>query len=106
MATEAFADSGAKVGFSCVEDGKGLMDRLFECYHSGRGLPNLILLDLNMPRLDGHEALTAIRANEALRNIPVVILTTSSEEDVRPPRKRWRMDSLPSHLPTMVGFLL
>jgi CheY-like chemotaxis protein len=88
MATEAFADSGAKVSFSCVEDGKELIDRLFECCHSGRGLPNLILLDLNMPRLNGHEALMAIRADEALRNIPVVILTTSSEENVRSSTKK------------------
>ncbi|MEI6414457.1 MAG: response regulator [Pseudomonadota bacterium] len=42
--------------------------------------PNLILLDLNMPRLDGRECLTAIKQDEALRDIPVVILTTSEVE--------------------------
>ncbi|MHC1727803.1 MAG: response regulator [Syntrophobacteraceae bacterium] len=88
LATEAFADSGAETGFSCVDDGKELMARLLECHRSGRGLPNLIILDLNMPRLNGHDALTAIRSDEALRNIPVVILTTSFEEDVRSATKR------------------
>ncbi len=105
MATEAFADSGAKVGFSCVEDGKELMDRLLECYHSDRGLPNLILLDLNMPRLNGHEALMAIRAEEALRNIPVVILTTSSEDDVRSSTKKMA-DGFITKPPSFDGWFL
>ena len=43
--------------------------------------PGLILLDLNMPRKDGREALKEIKANEELRNIPVVILTTSGQEE-------------------------
>lgn len=45
--------------------------------------PGLILLDLNMPRMDGREALTQIKADPRLRRIPVVVLTTSkSEEDI------------------------
>lgn len=42
--------------------------------------PGLILLDLNMPRMDGREALMAIKADESLRSIPVVVLTTSSDD--------------------------
>ena len=70
-----------------VEDGEDLMD-----YLHGRGsytdpecapLPGLILLDLNMPRKDGREALQEIKSNPALRHIPVVVLTTSdAEQDV------------------------
>jgi CheY-like chemotaxis protein len=45
--------------------------------------PDLILLDLNLPRMDGREVLAAIKADEVLRRIPVVVLTTSdAEEDV------------------------
>ncbi len=45
--------------------------------------PGLILLDLNMPRMDGREALAALKSDELLRQIPVVVLTTSkSEEDI------------------------
>jgi CheY-like chemotaxis protein len=43
--------------------------------------PSLILLDLNMPRMDGREALQHIKADEALKSIPVVILTTSKQEE-------------------------
>lgn len=88
LASEAFVESGSEIGFSCVDGGQELMDRLLVCHRSGRGLPNLILLDLNMPRVSGHEALSAIRSDEALRSIPVVILTTSSAEDVRSATKK------------------
>ncbi len=70
-----------------VEDGEDLMD-----YLCRRGkyvglrqepLPSLILLDLNMPRKDGREALREIRGDPRLRRIPVIVMTTSkSEEDV------------------------
>ncbi|MGB0985821.1 MAG: response regulator [Pseudoalteromonas spongiae] len=43
--------------------------------------PNIILLDLNMPRMDGREALKLIKENAALRSIPVIILTTSKQEE-------------------------
>jgi CheY-like chemotaxis protein len=70
-----------------VEDGEELLDYL---YHRGRyaehgssPTPGLILLDLNMPRKDGREALREIKADPELRRIPVVVLTTSkAEEDI------------------------
>ena len=70
-----------------VEDGEQLMD-----YLNNRGeyndkikfpLPGLILLDLNMPRKDGREALKEIKSDNKLKAIPVIILTTSkAEEDI------------------------
>jgi len=70
-----------------VEDGEMLMEYL---RHEGKfsgtppaPLPCFILLDLNMPRMDGREALKLIKADEKLKKIPVVILTTSkAEEDI------------------------
>jgi CheY-like chemotaxis protein len=70
-----------------VEDGEELMDYLHRRgrYEDGARAPRpgLILLDLNMPRMDGREALQAIKADPDLRRIPVVVLTTSrAERDV------------------------
>ena len=67
-----------------AEDGEDLMDYLLhrgkhsDPNHSPR--PDLILLDLNMPRKDGREALREIRSHDELRNIPVVIFSTSRAE--------------------------
>ncbi len=69
-------------GFATVVDGEELMAYLRREHpyeHAPR--PGLILLDLNMPRKDGREALREIKADPALRQIPVVVLTTSSEEE-------------------------
>lgn len=70
-----------------VVDGEDLMDYLYRRgryqYLAHSPLPGLILLDLNMPRKDGREALKEIKADPNLRRIPVVVLTTSkAEEDV------------------------
>lgn len=87
MTQEAFAECRVANPLLFVNDGEELMD-----YLRRRGdfadeqrypLPGLILLDLNMPRRDGREALREIKSDPALRGIPVVILTTSkAEEDV------------------------
>jgi CheY-like chemotaxis protein len=81
LATEAFGASGAKATFSCVEDGQELMDYLSERsrFEAG-GLPDLILLDLNMPFFVKREAAYEIKAEPALQNIPIVILSTSKED--------------------------
>jgi CheY-like chemotaxis protein len=81
LAAEAFKESGATGDFACVEDGVELMDHLGGCSLSGEEkLPCLILLDLNMPRKDGREALREIKSDFTLQKIPVVILTTSREQ--------------------------
>jgi CheY-like chemotaxis protein len=76
LAKDAFKESGANGAIHCVENGIELMDYL---HGSGRP-PALILLDLNMPRKDGRQALREIKSFPALQTIPVVVLTTSREE--------------------------
>ena len=70
-----------------VEDGEELMDYLHRrgtyADDGSAPRPGLILLDLNMPRMDGREALQAIKADPELRRIPVVVLTTSrADQDI------------------------
>ena len=66
-----------------VGDGAEALDYLFaRGKHADRdpaNLPSLVLLDLNLPKVDGREVLQAIRSNEATRTLPVVVLTTSTE---------------------------
>ena len=87
MAKEAFAEVKLLNDFHTVEDGEELMDYLrrkgnyADPKFSPR--PGLILLDLNMPKKDGREALKEIKSDPSLRHIPIVVLTTSkAEEDI------------------------
>jgi CheY-like chemotaxis protein len=87
MAKEAFAEVKLLNCFYTVENGEELMDYL---YRRGKFAdpavsprPGLILLDLNMPKKDGRQALKEIKADPSLRSIPIVVLTTSkAEEDI------------------------
>jgi CheY-like chemotaxis protein len=85
MIKEAFHEARLMNDLHFVEDGVELMDYL---YYRGKfeereksQLPGLILLDLNMPRKNGRDALREIKEDPELRKIPVVVLTTSSSED-------------------------
>ena len=87
LSKEALKEAHLKNELNFVEDGEELMDYLchFGKYTDPANAPRpgLILLDLNMPRKDGREALKEIKANPDLRLIPVVVLTTSrAEEDI------------------------
>ncbi|MCY7349790.1 MAG: response regulator [Cytophagaceae bacterium] len=76
----AFEDCQLSNPLYFVEDGAELIDYLLHqgFYHaSAHLLPDLILLDLNMPRKDGREALREIKEHPKLKSIPVIILTTS-----------------------------
>jgi|WetSurMetagenome_2_1015567.scaffolds.fasta_scaffold398369_2 CheY-like chemotaxis protein len=84
LAKEAFSKSGAIVSFFYVGNGVELIDYLSKHSKSEPdGLPDLILLDLNMPFVNGLEALRKIRANKKFDNIPIVILTTSTDKTDR-----------------------
>jgi chemotaxis family two-component system response regulator Rcp1 len=84
LAMEALRDSKIRNTLHLVTDGVEAMDFL-RCQgkYSGADRPDLILLDLNLPKKDGREVLAEIKSDESLRRIPVVILTVSkAEEDI------------------------
>ena len=87
LTKEALEEGRLANVFAEVEDGKKLLDYLRHegdyAHLDGQPLPGLILLDLNMPRMDGREALKEIKGDAKLRHIPIVVLTTSkAEEDI------------------------
>jgi CheY-like chemotaxis protein len=84
---EAWQESRVANPLDFAYDGEDLMDYLHRrgkhASLEGAPLPGLILLDLNMPRKDGREALREIKSDPAFRSIPVVVLTTSkADEDI------------------------
>lgn len=87
LVKDAFDESRLNNDLHFVEDGEQLIDYLYRrgnfAHLKGQPYPGLILLDLNMPKKDGREALAEIKRDPDLRRIPVVILTTSrAEEDI------------------------
>lgn len=87
MTLEALRESRLGNDLRITRDGEELMDYLLRrgryADPSDAPMPGLILLDLNMPKKDGREALAEIKANPDLRQIPVIVLTTSkAEEDI------------------------
>ncbi len=79
LITEVFRDEKIMVDLDIARDGEEAMEYLL----SEGNNPDLVILDLNLPRKDGREVLAEIKENKSLRTIPVVILTTSqSEEDI------------------------
>ena len=84
MTKEAFQDYKVKNQLHVVNDGTEAMAFLRrEGAHTSAPRPDLVLLDLNLPKMDGREVLQAIKSDAELASIPVVVLTTSeAEEDV------------------------
>jgi CheY-like chemotaxis protein len=85
LTLKALKDGNLLNEIAWVRDGEAALDFL---YHRGRYAdatkaprPGLILLDLRLPKVDGHEVLRQIKGDEDLRSIPVVMLTTSERED-------------------------
>lgn len=84
MTREAFEHNKVANRLSVVNDGVAAMDFLRKRgEHADAVTPDLILLDLNLPKMDGREVLAELKEDPELRRIPVVVLTTSeAEEDV------------------------
>jgi len=79
----AFAEAKVANSLAVVNDGAEALDYLFArgryADRNPDDLPSIVLLDLNLPKVDGREVLQAIRADERTRGLPVVVLTTSAE---------------------------
>src|SRR3546814_13203761 len=84
LTRRAFVKSRIGNPLDVCEDGQEALDYLFaQGVHAdrrGEALPALILLDINLPRLDGLSVLRQIRPNPATRRVPVVLLTSSTEQ--------------------------
>ena len=86
MTEEAMAEAHLANELRFVVDGEDLMDYLHRRGNYAEGgreapKPGIILLDLNMPKKDGREALAEIKSDPKLRHIPIVVLTTSRDEE-------------------------
>jgi len=81
LTREGFKRAKLAVNLQCVKNGEQCMDFLHKKgEHANAPTPDLILLDLNMPIMNGREVLAEIVKDDALRRLPVVILTTSSAD--------------------------
>lgn len=81
MVEESLQDSKLKVNLQIVQDGVEALDYLYKRGgYQEVSTPDIIILDLNLPRKDGREVLEEIKEDKYLRFIPVVVLTTSSDE--------------------------
>lgn len=82
LTREALSASKIQVNLNVVGDGVEAMKYLLkEGEFSDAPKPSMIFLDLNMPRMDGREVLQQLKSHEELKHIPVVILTTSDDEE-------------------------
>jgi two-component system, chemotaxis family, response regulator Rcp1 len=81
LTREAFKDAKVHINLHVATDGAHAMEFLNrEGEHANAPRPDLVLLDLNLPKKDGREVLQEIKESPTLKSIPVVILTTSSSE--------------------------
>jgi CheY-like chemotaxis protein len=86
LTRDALRDAHVRNELRFVSDGEELLDYLRRAgRYAGPAVdaprPGIILLDLNMPKKDGREALVEIKADQSLRRIPIVVLTTSKDEE-------------------------
>ncbi|WP_291841646.1 response regulator [Maricaulis sp.] len=81
LVRDAFERGRVRHDLEVARDGEAALERL-RCIgeHAEKPLPDLILLDLNLPKIDGRDVLKTVKGDNSLANIPVLILTTSSSQ--------------------------
>lgn len=77
LTLDALQDAQVANEVTVVRDGAAALERLTD---ASKPRPDLVILDLNLPRMTGHEVLSRMRQHEVLRRIPVAVLTTSAAE--------------------------
>lgn len=81
LTEEALDEAKVLNSLTVVEDGEAALDYLYRRgQYANAGRPDLVLLDLNLPKKDGREVLKVIKSDDDLKSIPVVVLTTSTSE--------------------------
>ena len=80
LAEEAFEQYSEQVSFKVIQDGQRALDWLHE-QAARQSLPDVVLLDVNMPGMNGFEVLSALRNEATFRHLPVVMLTTSTRQE-------------------------
>ena len=81
LTKEALEDAKISIHLSVVTDGKEAMDFLAkQGEYANADLPDILLLDVNLPKKNGHEVLKYVKEDENLKHIPVIMLTTSSSQ--------------------------
>ena len=79
LTKEAFEESKIANRIQTIKDGRAAID-YFESMTDQQQFPNLVLLDINLPKISGHDVLSFMRQSERFKGIPVVMLSTSSAE--------------------------
>ncbi len=77
---EVLSKSQMTVHITLAKDGVEAIEQLFQLKNEGSSLPDLILLDLNLPKKTGSEVLREVKADQALKKIPVLVMTSSHDE--------------------------
>lgn len=82
LTSEAIQESSFAVDLAVAKDGKQALTYMFTTLENNpQELPQLILLDINLPRLNGHEVLRALKTHDQFRHVPVIIFTTSTNSN-------------------------
>jgi len=79
LTTEAFENSKIVNKITAIRDGEKAIN-FFKALTNKEDIPHLVLLDVNLPKVNGHEVLTYIKNSERFKSVPVIMLTTSSSE--------------------------